>query len=435
LWRIGSGFVRSNDVLRAMVAAGARVTIFPMKAAQFPLSIVRAELPDTVEVMHDRTLSDLAEFLSTRRDCYDLLWIARTHNLDLIQQTLSNRDTIAAVPTESDGAGPVALLRQMLELDPMPHGFDEFTVSTSVNVSTATVTASGPGDAREIAGAAIAWPAPPIPRIIVDSEAVASLRDAEQAARLDRPFDLDSALREEFRNLDAAFGVVAVTEAEAEVIRTCRQCPVTVLGHTVAAAPTPRRFEERSGILFVGAIHGMDHPNWDGLAWFIDEVLPLIERSLRWETRLTVAGYTAPGVSLDRFKGHARVTLRGAVADLRPLYDAHRVFIAPARFAAGIPYKVNEAAAFGVPVVTTNLLSRQLGWPDMEVIGAADSSDPAGFAARVIALHRDAALWTRLREAALARVQTELDPRAFTSKVADLLRSSDASEAPNPGEI
>ena len=176
-------------------------------------------------------------------------------------------------------------------------------------------------------------------------------------------------------------------------------------------------------MLFVGAIHDMDNPNYDGLAWFIEEVLPIIERTLRWETRLTVAGYIAPGVSLDRFKGHPRVTLRGEVTDLVPLYDANRVFIAPTRFAAGIPYKVHEAAAFGLPVVATGLLARQLGWRDAEAIGAADMTDPSGFAARVVALHRDAELWERIRQSALAHVSAELDPDDFASRLGRLLRT------------
>jgi hypothetical protein len=48
--------------------------------------------------------------------------------------------------------------------------------------------------------------------------------------------------------------------------------------------------------------------------------------------------------------------------------------------------------------------------------------DLACLAARVIALHPDAALWTRIREAALARVATELDPRDFAACVLDLSR-------------
>jgi glycosyltransferase involved in cell wall biosynthesis len=276
-----------------------------------------------------------------------------------------------------------------------------------------------PGDSRQI-------------RIVVDTEAVASVRQAEQSALLNQAFDLDTALRQEFRHLDPAMDVVAVTEAEADIIRAHHRGKVTVLGHAIAATPTSRGFEERTGILFVGAIHAMDHPNYDGLAWFVDEVLPLIERTLRWETRVTVAGYTAPGVFLDRFKGHPRVTLRGSVPDLVPLYDANRVFIAPTRFAAGIPYKVHEAAAHGIPVVATSLVARQLGWRDGDAIGACDVTDPAGFAARVIALHRDATLWDRIRTAALGRVQKELDPARFASVVAGLASPKDRATPAHP---
>jgi hypothetical protein len=67
-------------------------------------------------------------------------------------------------------------------------------------------------------------------------------------------------------------------------------------------------------------------------------------------------------------------------------------------------------------------LARQLGWPDGEAITAADATDPSGFAARVIALHRDPGLWTTIRNGALARVTTELAPERFGSRVAALLQ-------------
>jgi O-antigen biosynthesis protein len=410
LRRIGSGFVRSNDVLRTMVATGAFVTIFPMKESHFPLSVIRAELPDSVEVMHDLTSADFANFMAARRDCYDLIWIARTHNLDQIHETLTDlglddlKSSGVARPVAASGQNQVAGLEAALL-----QGFNRF--DQELTPAAASV---APASLITVATSALS------PRIIIDTEAVASVRRAEQAALLNQPFDLDSALTEEFQHLEPDMDLVAVTEAEAEIIRPHHRGTVAVLGHAIAATPTPRRFEQRAGILFVGAMHGMDHPNYDGLAWFIDEILPLIERTLRWETRLTVAGYIAPDVTLDRFKGHPRVTLRGSVPDLTPLYDANRVFVAPARFAAGIPYKVHEAAAFGLPVVATSLLARQLGWRDAEAIGAAEVNDPAGFAARVIALHRDARLWERVRDAALARVATELDPASFTLKVSKL---------------
>ena len=55
------------------------------------------------------------------------------------------------------------------------------------------------------------------------------------------------------------------------------------------------------------------------------------------------------------------IRVLGDVADPLPLYSAARVFIAPTREAAGIPYKIHHAAAHRLPVVATRLLAEQLG--------------------------------------------------------------------------
>ena len=133
-------------------------------------------------------------------------------------------------------------------------------------------------------------------------------------------------------------------------------------------------------MLFVGAIHQVDSPNYDGLMWFVREVLPLIEQELGWETRLTVAGYIGPEVSLEQLRQHPRITLRGTVSDLEALYNAGRIFVAPTRYAAGVPYKVHQAASCGIPVVATELLRRQLGWIGGRDLVAVDAGDPAAFA-------------------------------------------------------
>jgi hypothetical protein len=106
---------------------------------------------------------------------------------------------------------------------------------------------------------------------------------------------------------------------------------VRVLGHprALTLTLTPRGWGQRAGMLFVGAIHGTESPNYDSLCWFVDAVLPLIDRQLGWETRLTIAGSITGDADLRRFQDHARITLRGTIADMTPLYDAHRVFVAP----------------------------------------------------------------------------------------------------------
>ena len=341
--RAGSGFVRSAELLGAMAELGWAVSVLGMQASRFDLAARFADLPDTAELLHDRGAEDLEPLLAERAGFYDAIWIARTHNLRRLRPALD----------------------------------------------------------RALAGTARR------PAIILDTEAIAALRTAERA-RLeapDQPFDLPRALADELRDAAMCDHVVAVSDAEAAVLRQQGLGSVHVIGHIREVQPTPRPFPERSGLLFLGAMHEPGAPNHDALDWFVTAVLPLVEAELGWETRLTVAGYLAPGVDLSRYRAHPRLSLRGAVGEVAPLYNAHRVFVAPTRFAAGLPYKLHEAASFGLPIVATGLLARQLGWDG--ALLAAETNDPAGFAAAVVRLYRDPTLWEHLRTAALARVAAD----------------------------
>jgi GT2 family glycosyltransferase len=374
LRRLGSGFVRSNDLIRTMAAMGYAVTAYPVAPNRFDLSLVYADMPDTVEMIHDRGIDELRDFLLQRKGFYDAIWIARTHNLDRVRPILQR-----VFP--NDG---------------------------------------------------------PRPRIVLDTEAIAAVRQVEKASLVgEAAADLDAAIRQEFANADACDNIVAVNDVEAQMLRDQGFQDVTVIGHMRALRPTPRPFDKRAGLLFIGAMHQPDSPNYDSLCWFVDTVLPLIERALRWETRLTVVGYTAPGVKLDRFNDHPRVTLRGALAETEPLYDSHRVFVAPTRIAAGTPYKVHEAASFGVPVVATEVLCRQLGWDDGRELLVAPSNDPALFAQQVVRLYRDAALWQALRDAALERLRQENDAAGYAAAVEAVLGPANrsAGQTASPTQI
>ncbi len=356
---IGSGFVRSNDLIAVMAEMGNQVTVFPILPHRFPLAAIYADIPDTVEVMHDKTMADLAGFLDARAGYYDIVWIARTHNLDRV--------------------------RPILE-------------------------AANAGQERS-------------PRVILDTEAVASLRAATQAALScqSAAFDVDAAIRAEFANAPFCRGIVAVSEYEAAKLRELGFKDIAVIGHIRALTPTPRRFKDRQGLLFVGAIYGTGTPNHDSLCWFVDAVLPLIEQALGWETRLTLAGYAADAAALDRFRDHPRITVRESMVDMAPLYDAHRIFVAPTRFAGGTPYKVHEAASYGLPIVASDLLCRQTGWHDGEELLSAPTADPVRFAQRIVGLYRDRAQWQRLRDAALARLAAENGRERYVEALRNLL--------------
>ncbi len=357
LRRLGSGFVRSNDILRAMAQLGYQVTVFPIYASCFSPAGIYADMPDTVEVMYDRSLEDLAGFLESRDGYYDTIWIARTHNLDRARPALA---------------------------------------------------ASLAGKGR-------------VPRIILDTEAIGSLRDMARAELTGTPFDLQAALAREFQSASFCQGVVAVTGQEASHMRGLAFADVAVVGHIRHLDVKPRPFAERAGMLFVGAIHDMGSPNYDSLCWFVDAVLPLVERALGYETRLTIAGFTAAGVTLDRFADHPRITLLGEVEDPEALYERNRVFVAPTRFAAGSPYKVYEAASYGLPVVATDLLVRQLGWTSGRDILSAGVTDAEGFAAHVVSLYRDAGVWELVRGCAAERIRAENGVEGYLVALAGVL--------------
>lgn len=355
LRRTGSGFVRSNDLIKVMAELGYAVTVYPVNGCDQDLARVFGDMPETAEVMHTHALARLKAFLEGRDGYYDIVWVARAHNLARTRPILA--------PLLADA------------------------------------------------------------RVILDTEALAPYREAIQASLAGTEYDLDAAMAAFLADTDICRSVVAVTDAEATILRDHALPDVHAIGHMVERRPTSRGFAQRAGILFVGAIHTPDSPNLDSLTWFVDSVLPLIEAALGWQTRLTIAGYLAPGIDLARFENHPRITLRGPVADLEPLYNAHRVFVAPTRFAAGAPYKVIEAASFGVPIVATDLLVRQLDWASGEQVMAATPDDPAAFAAAVLALYRNEDLWRTVRDGALLRLRQESDPANFARAVSAILGS------------
>jgi glycosyltransferase involved in cell wall biosynthesis len=355
---MGSGFVRSADIIEVMASLGHRVTVYPVNVTRSGLASVYVDMPDTAEVMHDRQFDDLADFLTARQGYYDAIWIARTHNLDRIKPLLERATTGTGRP----------------------------------------------------------------PRIVLDTEAIASQRDAGRAVLSgEASFDVDAAILGEFANAVFCQSIVAVNPSEARKLRDLGFSDVAVIGHLREPRPTPRAFADRAGMLFIGAMHHTDSPNYDGLVWFIENVLPLVEQALGWETRLTVVGYVGGDVSLDRFRDHSRVTLRGVVSDTGKLYDSHRIFVAPTRYAAGAPYKVHEAASFGLPVVATDLLRHQLGWEDGSDLLSADAAEPEAFAKHIVTLYRDPTLWQTLRDNALERIRKENNRADYESAVRQVL--------------
>ncbi|CAG4922714.1 unnamed protein product [Acidocella sp. C78] len=356
---LGSGFVRANDVVHAIAAAGWQVSVLPINGARHDLMSQFGDLPETAEVLHDQTILTLPDLLADRPGFYDALWISRAHNLTRIAPILAE-------------AG----------IDPTKIPF------------------------------------------VLDTEAVAATREAEAAAlRGDNDFDLTAAINAEIGEARVCRHLTAVNEAEAALLRGVGLPSVSVLGTIRDLDPTPRPFAEREGLLFIGSIHREDSPNLDSLRWYRDEILPALRKVMDNPPTLTFIGYTAPDLDLAELDDIPGLALRGMVADLRPAFDEHRLFIAPTRFAAGTPYKVYETVSYGLPCVATELLCRQLGWKQGKEIAAVPRNDAKAFASQIASLYRNETQWTAMRNAGLRRLGAENDRAQFNAEVRRILAS------------
>jgi glycosyltransferase involved in cell wall biosynthesis len=194
--------------------------------------------------------------------------------------------------------------------------------------------------------------------------------------------------------------------------------PPIVLSHSVVPSPTPATYANREHFLHIGPLLDENSPNSDGILWFITEVMPHIKNLLKNQNLAlhAVGRCTVPRIS--ELQGNS-FKLLGKITELSATYNRHRVFVAPTRYSAGIPIKVIEAAARGIPCVVGPVLAAQLGWNDEEeVLVGYDASD---FGAKCAALYVNEELWQEIRARALAKVTKQFSAGQFAEAVQKII--------------
>lgn len=247
-------------------------------------------------------------------------------------------------------------------------------------------------------------------RLVYDAEALFSLREIAMAGVQGRPLTRAAAQARVDAEMALAAGasdVLVVSQRDARYFEAAGH-RVQILSHSTQVRRAAPGVATRRGMLFVGAMHP-GTPNEDGLLWFIREVMPLLRDRLKSPPLLSVVGLCLS----DKIAALAGKDVRvlGPQEALETHYDAARVFIAPVRFAGGVPAKVIEAAASGIPAVASALLVRQLAWRDgLDVVGARDAK---AFAAAVVRLLEDDAAWERQQAAAWDQCTLRYSPELF----------------------
>ncbi|MFM7449588.1 MAG: glycosyltransferase [Leptolyngbyaceae cyanobacterium] len=356
---MGSGFPRANQMINLLTDLGCFVSFYPILLDKQPSwKEIYSDIPRTTEVLVGETFAEqgLQQFLLERKGYYDLLIVSRPHNMKKM----------------------ISIMQKNKEI-----------LKTT--------------------------------KLIYDAEALFALRDISLNQLKGVPLteaEKSKLIEKEINLAKLADRVITVSKQEADLFLGQNYQNVSILGHSLVVIPTQPSFNERNNILFVGSIYQDESPNADSLIWFIEEILPQINSHFSEPIRLIVAGVNQAEAVLQL--AGKQVLFKGRVNDLTDLYSSCRIFIAPTRYAAGIPHKVHEAAARGIPVVSTPLIAAQLGWRNEEdlLVG----STPEEFAQQCFRLYSDQALWQKIRNSALDRVQQDCSPDVFQEQLATVLK-------------
>ena len=163
-------------------------------------------------------------------------------------------------------------------------------------------------------------------------------------------------------------------------------------------SPVP---EQPDTTVFTGSMDWM--PNEDGVAYYVEKILPLIRRQIP-EAAFWAVGRRPP----RRIQALASddVVVTGAVDDIRPFLAKAAVCVVPLRSGSGTRIKIFEAMAMGKAVVSTSSGAEGLPVRHGENIILAD--DPADFARQVVDLLRDVPRRQRFGHAARPACRTKL---------------------------
>lgn len=366
----GSGFSRSSDIVHQLSGSCGFLTVY---ATDFQRSRVNAQsLPVGVECIED-DLDYLRRILKERAAFYDYIFVSREHNQQLFR----------------------AIVAELAEMD-------------------VRLTA----------------------KVVFDAESLFSIRhytftvlqNSGSHLRSLKDVDLLALTRDELGRFEMADFITCVSELELGVIAStfpAKQCQL--VGHCFPGFGEEVSFDlaQRDALVFLGAIYEQFSPNHDSLEWLYTELLPALGEPLGGMGQLIIAGNIKCAATLELIaemqQRYPFVHYVGLVDDLDALFARARLFLAPTRYAAGIPHKVHLASSHGVPSLTTSLIAEQIGWAEQKAFLVADTA--AEFAAAVRSAFTEPDTLQAIRRNMLRAFNRDCDPVSFARNIEAIVRS------------
>lgn len=216
-------------------------------------------------------------------------------------------------------------------------------------------------------------------------------------------------LRYEEHAARTAGGVLAVSREEATWFEARAPGRVTVVDNGVDCADIrPREGTGHGGpVLFVGS---MDYrPNVDGARILLEEIAPRLTHPA---ARIALVGaLPPPELRAAAAAAPLTVDVTGRVEQIAPWFRSSRLLAVSLRIGGGTRFKIIEAMAHGLPVVTTTIGCAGLDVEHERDVLIAD--DPADFARWVDRLLADDALVVDLARRGRETVERHYDWRAI----------------------
>jgi polysaccharide biosynthesis protein PslH len=244
-------------------------------------------------------------------------------------------------------------------------------------------------------------------------------RESRMVRRLFNRLEAAKFRREELEAAKAAAMTLVTSERDGELLAShCPGLKTVVITNGVDCDHFARPDGPRNAdtAVFVGATHYF--PNEDGVLFFLREVHEEIRRA-HPNFKLTVVGGKPPP-SITRYRSES-VAITGYVEDVRPYMWASSLFVVPLRMGGGTRFKIVEAMAAGVPVVSTRLGAEGISVSDGRELLLAD--DPGEFAKAVSRILGDPGLGETLISNGLAFVRRHFDWSVIGDKLNDSLEA------------
>lgn len=223
----------------------------------------------------------------------------------------------------------------------------------------------------------------------------------------------DLTLKYEKKCIESVNKAFSVCDDNTEFLRQNNSFSYTMLP-TFFILPHRQQINNHN-ILYMGNLSW--RANFEGLKWFVDNVMPLVRRKYP-DTQITVVG---SGPNTESLKRYSFVKHLGYVKDISHIYDEQTIFVVPLFEGSGIRIKILEAFNNEIAVVSTTLGCETIGAMDKKEILIADDAEE--FAESIISLFENYNLRLKIIQSAKKLLEDKYTLKARSEEFRSIMES------------